>query len=308
MSQNPNTMHKSFFLALLSSFILIYSCDDGDVITFELDFEETFEVCEGVNNLVFYKTKEDPSESLSVLINNYTLEEILEVGDDNLFIDSKPATLYYRTYADNDLPSGLFCNDIPPLVTIVENDDSACTAEIITTLTEDDNDGVPTSLEFDGDTDGDGLPNFIDADDDGDNILTKDENPDPNGDGDLSDAQDTDGDGIPDYLDPDDDNDGVDTIDEENDSQDQNPANDRTGTITDPVTGNEILIADYLNDKVATAVPATRYREHTILQTYTVILELSGISLITLSQDVLNFGILQNGNLSGSKKVTPEFN
>jgi len=301
-------MHKCFLLALLSSFILIFSCDDGDVITFELDFEETFEVCEGVNNLVFYKIKQEPSESLSVLINNYTFEEILEVGDDNVFMDNKSATLYYRTYADNNLPSNLFCNDIPPLVTVVENDESACTAQIMTTLTEDDNDGVLTNLEFDGDTDGDGIPNFIDADDDGDNILTKDENPDPNGDGDLSDAQDTDGDGIPDYLDPDDDNDGVNTRDEENDSQDQNPANDRTGTIIDPVTGNEISVPDYLNDQVATTVPATRYREHTILQTYTVILELSGISLRTLSQDLLNFGVLQNGNLSGSRKITPEFN
>lgn len=43
--------------------------------------------------------------------------------------------------------------------------------------------------------------NYIDADDDGDGILTKDENADPNGDGNPNDALDTDGDGIPDYLD-----------------------------------------------------------------------------------------------------------
>ncbi|PRP65805.1 FKBP-type peptidyl-prolyl cis-trans isomerase [Nonlabens agnitus] len=45
------------------------------------------------------------------------------------------------------------------------------------------------------------LYNYIDRDDDGDGILTKDENPDPNGDGNPNDALDTDGDGIPDYLD-----------------------------------------------------------------------------------------------------------
>lgn len=292
-------MRKSFFLSLILSGSLIYSCDDGDVITFELDFEETFQACEGVNNLVFYKTKEDPSESLSVLINNYTLEEILEVGDNNTFSDSEPATLYFRTYAETNLPNNLFCNDIPPQVTIVKNDESACTAEITTILTEDDNDGVLADLEFDGDTDGDGLPNYIDADDDGDNVLTKDENPDPNGDGDLSDAQDTDGDGIPDYLDADDDNDGVDTRDEENQSQDRNPANDIT---------NSDVGADYLNPEVATTVAATAYREHTILQTYTVTLKLSGISLTFLSLDVLDFGVLQNGNLSGSRKITPELN
>ena len=66
-----------------------------------------------------------------------------------------------------------------------------------------------TTLEFDGDSDGDGIPNYKDSDDDGDNVPTLNEKPDPNNDGDLSDAQDTDGDGTPDYLDTDDDNDGT---------------------------------------------------------------------------------------------------
>jgi hypothetical protein len=291
-------MHKSFFLFLILSFIPIYSCDDGDIITFELDFEATFRACEGVNDVVFYKIKEDPSESLSLLITNYTLEDFLEVGDDNTFSENKSATLYYRTYSDIDIPNNLFCNDIPPQVTIIENEESACTAQISNVLIEDDNDGVLASLEVDGDTDGDGLPDFIDADDDGDNILTKDENPDPNGDGDVSDAQDTDGDGIPDYLDADDDGDGVNTIDEENDSQDNNPANDIT---------NSDVGADFLNPDVATKVDATGYREHTILQTYTVTIKITGISLRLLSQDLLDFGVLENGNLSGSRKVTPNF-
>ena len=53
------------------------------------------------------------------------------------------------------------------------------------------------------DTDNDRIPNYQDIDDDGDGTLTRDENPDPNGDGNPDDAKDTDGDGIPDYLDPD---------------------------------------------------------------------------------------------------------
>ncbi len=51
------------------------------------------------------------------------------------------------------------------------------------------------------DTDRDGSPNYVDADDDNDGIPTRDENADPNGDGNPEDALDTDGDGIPDYLD-----------------------------------------------------------------------------------------------------------
>ena len=300
-------MRKLFFILLFVSLLSNYSCDDGDIITVELEFEDTFYACEGVEDLVLYKTKEDPSESLSILISNYSLDDILEVGADNTFYEEKSATLYYRTYNDASLPNDLFCSEIPPNVNIASNESSACTAVINTILVEDDNDDVLAQLEDinenddleDDDTDGDGLPNYIDADDDGDNILTINENPDPNGDGDLSDAQDTDGDNIPDYLDKDDDGDGVLTRNEENDSQDKNPAND----ITDSDVG-----ADYLNPTVNTSVPATAYREHTILKTYTVTVNITSISLSFLSQDDLDFGILENRALSGSRKVTPDFN
>lgn len=292
-------MRKSFFFILSLFFIGFYSCDDGDVITFELDFEDTFEACEGVNNLVFYKTKDDPSESLSVLISGYSLNEILDVGDDNTFSDTKPATLFYRTYSDNDLPNNLFCSDVSPNVTIVNDEEDEVTAIINTILEEDDNDGVPADLEVEGDTDGDGLPNYIDMDDDGDNVLTKDENPDPNGDGDLSDAQDTDNDGIPDYLDDDDDGDGTLTRDEEKGTQDQNLGNDITNSNVGP---------DYLNPDVDDRLPAIAYRAHSITQTYTVILQITDLSLTLLSQESLEFGILSDSILSNSRTITPDFN
>ena len=303
-------MHKSFFLFLSLFVVGFYSCDDGDIITVELDFGETFDAC-GESDLVFYKTKEAPSETLSVLITNYSISEILEVGDDNTFTDTKAATFYYRTYSDPDLPNNLFCSDVPPKTDITLDEESACTAVINTVLTEDDNDDVLAVLEDingngdldDDDTDGDGLPNYIDLDDDGDNILTTNENPDPNGDGILDDAQDTDNDGIPDYLDDDDDGDGVLTRDEENQSQDKNPANDIT---------NSDVGADYLNPAVSTTVPATAYREHTIIQTYVVSLKVNSISLPFFSGEVIDFGVLQNiqgeDSLSNSRKETPDFN
>lgn len=52
-------------------------------------------------------------------------------------------------------------------------------------------------------TDDDNDPNFLDPDDDNDGIPTKNENPDPNGDGNPEDALDSDNDGFPDYLDSD---------------------------------------------------------------------------------------------------------
>ena len=72
-----------------------------------------------------------------------------------------------------------------------------------------DNDGILSIYEdlnnngdfSDDDTDGDTYPNYYDADDDGDGSLTKNENPDPNGDKNPSDAWDSNNNGIPDYLD-----------------------------------------------------------------------------------------------------------
>ena len=62
---------------------------------------------------------------------------------------------------------------------------------------DDDNDGIETLIEGNGDLDGDGIPNHIDADSDGDGLLDVDE-------GEL----DLDGDGLPDWADPDTDSDG----------------------------------------------------------------------------------------------------
>jgi len=80
-----------------------------------------------------------------------------------------------------------------------------------------DGDGLRDAFEYDAngdgnkpdDTDGDGKFNYLDDDDDGDGALTKDENSDPNGDGNPADALQSDNDGTPDYLDIDSDKDGI---------------------------------------------------------------------------------------------------
>ncbi len=72
-----------------------------------------------------------------------------------------------------------------------------------------DNDGILSihedlnlNREFtDDDTDGDTYYNYYDADDDGDGTLTKNENADPNGDGNPDDAWDSNNNEIKDYLD-----------------------------------------------------------------------------------------------------------
>lgn len=298
-------MRKLFFVLFSVCLLSFYTCDDGDVIDVAFDFDDTFQAC-GETHLVFYKTKNDPSESLSMLINSLTLETILGFKGTDTTI-TKSGTFNYRTYNNATLPTNLFCSDVPSSdIKIAQDYQSTSTAIITASLTEDDNDGIPAELEdlnnngdlTDDDSDGDGIPNYLDEDDDGDNVLTKSEKPDPNGDGDLSDAQDTDSDGTPDYLDNDDDADGVLTRDEENQSPDKNPTNDIS------LNG----IPDYLNPEVLSTVQATAFREHIIYKTYLVSLTVTGISLEILSQDEFNFGVLENSELSTNRKETPAFN
>ncbi|APY11998.1 hypothetical protein BWZ22_12490 [Seonamhaeicola sp. S2-3] len=301
-------MRKLIFVLFSIFLICIYSCDDGDIIEFNLDFDDEFYACEGVSDLVIYKTKNDPSESLSILIPNFTLEDLINVGDnDTLEITDKSVTFYYRTYSDENI-SNLFCEDIPDVVNITRNEVSYdSTIDILTVLTEDDGDGIDSALEdingngdlTDDDTDNDGIPNYKDADDDGDNVLTKDENPDPDGDGDLSDAQDTDNDGIPDYLDADDDGDGVNTRDEETSSQDKNPTNDVT---------NEDVGPDYLNPDVSNNIPATEYRTHTVSKSYLVTVTVKNISINEAVIESLYFGTLSDSNTSETETLSPVFN
>lgn len=309
-------MKQLFSILLLVGFLFLFTCNDGDVIVFEFDFEDTFKSC-GESDVLFFKTKEDPTETVTLAIPSFTVEEIFTSETDT--IEKTNAVFNYRTYNRADLPSDsdLFCNNLPPAnlnVTLDETDDVKAT--IIRTLIEDDNDGIPAEFENqdpngDGDfsdaqdTDNDGIPDYLDADDDGDNVLTKNENPDPDGNGNPSDAQNSDAelsnpDAIPDYLDNDDDGDGVLTRDEENVTQNQSPLDD----ISNSVLG----IADYLNENVTNTVEATAYREHIISQLFSVRMIVEEIDITFLSQDVFDFGFLTGvSNLTNSRTVTPDF-
>ena len=55
---------KPIYLLLICS--CLFTCNDGDIITTELDFEDTFESC---GNIVFYKTKTQPAQTFSLQIN-----------------------------------------------------------------------------------------------------------------------------------------------------------------------------------------------------------------------------------------------
>lgn len=306
-------MRQLLYICLIG--ILAISCDDGDVFEVTLEFDDTFDYC---GELVFYKTKDSPPESLSIFLDGVTLDldgesldNVLDVDENNIFTNTYGFELAsnsfnYRTYANAINGDEIFCNEIPPSnLNITSDAESSSGDAILTTiLVEDDNDGIPAELEDingngnyeDDDTDNDGIPNYLDVDDDGDNVLTTAENPEYTETDGLANAQDTDGDGTPDYLDNDDDGDGVLTRDEENVSQDNNPLND----VLDPNVG-----ADYLNPDVNTTVPATGYRDHTIQQEFTISINIVGISLPNLTQDELDFGQLV---LTDTRPGEPIFN
>lgn len=306
-------MYKYF--SLFAAAFLVLSCNDGDIITNEIaDFDNTFNTC---GTVVYYKINSETNESLSVeLPNAASLNNLIATSIENniaslnnttqTFNLSNTNKFSYRTYNTN--PEGFFCQDVPPAGISVLTEDNSTTGEAVfnMSLVEDDDDGIPAENEdlnnnndlTDDDSDGDGIPNYLDADDDGDNVLTAEE--DFNNDGDFT-NDDTDNDGIPNYLDTDDDGDGVLTIDEENVSQNQNPADDKSD-VNNPDT------PDYLNDQKSITVTATAYREHSIKQTFTVLLTISNIVLQNLTQDSFDFGSLESSSLSTTRTITPDFN
>ena len=284
--------------------VLFFSCDDGDIFVSEFEFEDELTYCESTSDVIIYKLKSSPSESLSVKMPISVLSYFVNVGVESETL-SVTITFNYRTYSGD--PTNLFCNSLPPSSPVITSDSAATSGTVIfsTILDEDDNDGIAANLEGKDpngdndlsdslDTDGDGVYDFLDSDDDGDNVPTLFENSDPNGDGDLSDAQDTDSDGIPDYLDDDDDGDGVLTRYEDTD-MDTNPRNDITN-----------LIVDYLDPTVTVSVTNDLYLNHTKNQIFSTIITIENMLLINsdTGEEIVNenivFGTLEslNTNLS----------
>jgi len=258
--------------------ISLLSCNDGDIFVTELHFPETLQYCEGNTDLIIYSIKETPYETLSIKLPVSDTINLTSVINPNPTTElSSTNTFNYRSYSGD--PSNIFCNSLPPTSPVVLSNYEATTGTVKFTTTivaEDDNDGIPANLEDDNtdgdnnhltnprDTDNDGVPDYLDSDDDGDNVPTANEDPDPDGDGDLSDALDTDGDTIPDYLDTDDDNDGTITR-----YEDTNGDNDPTNDVNDPTI---TIDPDYLNAIITTPTPNDVYRNNTNTRNYTCVI------------------------------------
>ena len=277
-------MRSLLILLFCCNFLL--SCDDGDVLNVQLDFDKNLSSCEDTesSNYILFDTKDDPSESLILLFpKNDQAARIFnpeDSGSMETITLSNSVRFIYRTYTGD--PNNYICQDIPDANVSVKQsyESQSGRANFISTFLDDDNDGIPTALEYDGDTDGDGIPDFKDSDDDGDNVPTLNENPDPNNDGDISDAQDSDGDGTPDYLDTDDDNDGTPTYSEDE--------NNNGNLFDDLATG--AAVARFLDDTVAESFMVDFIRVNVYVRTFKVNVTLEDIDISILATDSFEFG------------------
>ncbi|MBW2961354.1 hypothetical protein [Mesonia aestuariivivens] len=198
-----------FFLLVITLFIT--SCDDGDVIVtnFDYDNETQLSYCAGAldtinltNDIQIYNINNDSQEGIVLNFNRSgftgTFNSVLNDNlaaiklDTTITINlSNTNKIVYRKF-NSEIPSDYYCQNIPPSSPGVSQEYVSVNGGSITFFTQvtkqDDNDGVPTLANapegYNGpyettdpeddnfDTDGDGIPNFLDVDDDNDNVPT----------------------------------------------------------------------------------------------------------------------------------------
>lgn len=285
---------KKFFTILFSAAIAM-SCDDGEIIITDFEFEDQqLQWCGNEDTQVFYKiNNEGVFETISLTANiTRAAENVLLNEELDLEIPiSTQNEVIYRTF-DGEVGSNYFCNPIPPSSPgVMEEYRSSSGGTIIVTsrlrnAEDHDGDGVPSEIEMNveaqytahgyPDTDGDGIPDYLDTDDDNDNVPTSVEISASEV-GTTQTAQgypDTDGDGIPNYRDPDDDGDGVLTREEDwNESRD--PSDDV----------NEEGVPHYLNAEISDRFPFDSYRPTTIRRSFRYTVQIQDLTLVRQGGD-----------------------
>lgn len=286
---------KSPFYILICLIFLV-ACDDGDILTVDLEFDQELENCDDFEDShLIFDTREDPNEALIL---------IFPRNDDNddLFFsatpEDEPAILdisdggirfIYRTY-NRAVDADDMCAIVAPgdLNIVEDYEADSGTVEVTVTIIDDDGDGIPSIDEYGPggladpqDTDEDGIPDYLDIDDDGDNVKTKDE---LDADGE---PLDTDGNGTPDYLDKDDDGDNIDTRLEDANGE-NGPGDDRANN------AEGVLVPHYKNADEATAYDFEDYDafENIYTRTVTTSFLVKNFDIEILRAEVINLGTL----------------
>lgn len=266
-------------------FIFFSSCDDGDLIVTDFDFEnEQLQWCGTLNSQVVFNINNDQvNEAIAFRFGLQTSELqffALEEGVIEVPLNTTNQVIY-RVF-DAEVRANYFCNEIPPVSPDVTEEFRSTTGGVVliaTTLrtAEDhDGDGVPSTAEGiaeELDTDGDGIPNYLDVDDDGDNVLTKDEIK-VQAENSANGFPDTDNDGIPNYLDADDDNDGTITRYEDW-NMNNSPLDDQ----------NEEGLPYYLNSEIVDSFTVNTFRENAISRSFRYTFTARNLTLVKQNGD-----------------------
>ena len=294
-------MRKLFFIFIL--FSLFYSCNDGEIIVTDFNFEASnLNNCGGPGAYIFYNINNSLSaESISLILETSDVL-FFESGTVEYVLNGNTYVVDYRKY-DGDITDSYFCSNIPPTSpgVSIEYLGASGIALLTTIVTRDDEDGIEEDPESNLDTDNDGLLNYFDNDDDGDNVPTVNEL----GAGFLSGNNefplDTDNDGIFDYLDIDDDEDTILTRYEDANG-DLDPTNDFTGTSDVP---------DYLTPAIANSNVIDQYRIHSYQITSDIELVINNLVLVNGSEEITKETMIlgnKSGVIDGTISVTPDFN
>lgn len=296
-------MKKHLLLFVVS--LLVVSCDDGDIIVsdFNFDADSSLNLCEYENNRKVLHIVTDSNEAISFTFQQNILENIENVINPGTF--SVPINnsnrVNFRRLDANVNSNDYFCQEVPPSKpNVIEEFVSTTGGSVEFTITrvsgpnvDTDGDGIPDVEErridengnffgsvFDLDTDGDGIPNFLDIDDDNDNVRTRTERTENLEFDRVANEQgiiDTDGDGIPNYLDEDDDGDGVISRYEDLNAFEE-------GTPTEPILNPEnsfssIGIPNYLDPESTESIVVDFFLENRVSRRFNITVVFNNITL-----------------------------
>ena len=272
-------------LSLSFAALLLFSCNDGDIIVTDFNFDDPqLSWCGDNQSQVLYKINNSGvNEAIAFRFDLTTANPqffLPEEGQITIPLNATTNQVVYRVF-DGEVDRNYFCNEIPPVSPqVVREFKSTTGGEVLITstianATDHDGDGVPSSSEGMAsglDTDGDGIPDYLDIDDDGDNILTRVERA-VEADNSVNTYPDSDNDGIPDYLDPDDDNDGVPTRNEDW-NLNLNPADDQTDGLP-----------HYLNPEITDSFEIEGVRENRISRSFRYLVTINNLTLVNQGGD-----------------------
>lgn len=142
---------RKFSILILIFTITFFSCGDGDILDFELDFDQELSLCGDVNSdsYLVYDIKLDPEQSIVLLIPGTDTNDLIFFPEETpyneeLTINGSSIRANYREY--NGDPTDYICQYIPSSDVEVTTNYEAQTGTIESESTFVDEEGVRTVI------------------------------------------------------------------------------------------------------------------------------------------------------------------